>query len=254
VTDAPLAPPASPALPSEAPIGAVAAVAGTFTSPSETFRRLVARPTWWLPLVLVVLTTAAAWAVVAPKMDMDRTIRDSIEKRTEKSGRSLSAEQINQQVEFSKKLMPVFFGAAVVGSVAFYFLAGLVLWGSAKAMGGESGYTRLLSIWGHAQLPNLIGAILAIPIFLQLPDASLTQEGVAQVVKSNVGAFLDPSTPAPLLALASSFDVFSFAVLFLLVVGFRRVPGLSRASATATPIVLWLLLVIGKVAWRAVMG
>ena len=40
-------------------ISPVAAVVGTFSSPSETFRRLVARPTWWLPFVLGILATAA---------------------------------------------------------------------------------------------------------------------------------------------------------------------------------------------------
>ena len=70
---------ASPAAPAaEAPISPVAAVVGTFSRPSETFRRLVARPTWWLPLVLIIASTAVSWLVVAPKMDMDRTIRESI--------------------------------------------------------------------------------------------------------------------------------------------------------------------------------
>ena len=237
-----------------APISPVSAVVGTFSRPSETFRRLVARPTWWLPLVLTIASAAASWFVVAPKMDMDRTIRESIERRAEKSGRTISPEVINRQVEMSRKLMPVFFGVALAGSALFFFFPALVFWGSAKAMGAAARYQQLLSIWGYAGLPNLLGALLAIPIFLQLPDASLTQEGVAEVVKSNVGAFLDPSTPAPLRALAGSFDVFSLATLFLLVLGFRRLPGLSKGVATATPVVLWLVYVIGKVAWRAAFG
>jgi len=157
-------------------------------------------------------------------------------------------------VEISKKMMPVFFGIALVGSAVLLFVPALVFWGSAKAMGADARYTQLLAIWGHANLPNVLGALLAIPIFLQLPDASLTQEGMAQVVKSNVGAFLDPSAPAPLRALAGSLDIFALAALFLLVLGFRRLPGLSKGAAIATPVVLWLVYVIGKVAWRAVMG
>ena len=238
----------------EAPISPVSAVVGTFSRPSETFRRLVARPTWWLPLVLIIASTAVAWLVVSPKMDMDRTIRESIEKRAEKSGRTIPTEAINRQVEMSKKLMPVFFGVALAGSAVFFFFPALVFWGSAKAMGADARYKQLLSIWGHAGLPNVLGALLAIPIFLQLPDGSLTQEGVGEVVKSNVGAFLDPSTSAPLRALAGSLDIFSLAALFLLVLGFRWLPGLSKGAAMATPIVLWLVYVIGKVAWRAVMG
>jgi hypothetical protein len=249
VSDTPASVPAA-----EAPISPVSAIIGTFSSPSETFRRLIERPTWWLPLVLVIASTAAAWLVVSPKMDMDRTIRESIEKRAEKSGRTIPPEAINRQVELSKKLMPVFFGVALAGGAVLLFFPALVFWGSAKAMGADARYKQLLSIWGHASLPNVLGTLLGIPIFLQLPDGSLTQEGVGEVVKSNVGAFLDPSAPAPLRALAGSLDVFSLSALFFLVLGFRRLPGLSKGAATATPIVLWLVYVIGKVAWRAVMG
>ncbi len=246
---------ASPAVPAaEVPISPVAAVVGTFSRPSETFRRLVARPTWWLPLALILVFAASSWLVVTPKMDMDRTIRESIEKRAEKSGRTISPEAVNRQVEMSKKLMPLFFGVAIAGSAIFFFFPALVFWGSAKAMGADARYPQLLAIWGHAGLPNLLGTLVAIPIFLQLPDTSLTQEGVSQVLKSNVGAFLDPSAPAPLLALAGSLDVFSLYALTLLVLGFRRLPGLSKGAATAIPIVLWLVYVTGKVVWRAVFG
>jgi hypothetical protein len=241
----------APAVPSISP---VAAVVGTFSSPSETFRRLVARPTWWLPFVLAILSVAIVWPVVAGRMDMDRTIRESIEKRVEKSGRSIPAEQMDAQVAAGRKFMPIVYGGTVVASAIFFFLVALVLWGAAKAMGAEARYSQFLAIWGHASLPSVLGAILSIPIFMALPEGSLTQDGVGQVVKSNVGAFLDPSAPAPLRAFAGSIDLFSFAVLFLLVVAFRRVPGLSKGAATWTPVVLFLAIVIVKVAWRAVMG
>jgi hypothetical protein len=246
---------ASSAVPAaEAPISPVSAIVGAFSRPSETFRRLVARPTWWLPLVLVLASTAASWLAVAPKMDMDRTVREAIEKQAEKSGRTIPPEAVNKRVEMTRKLMPVFFGVVLAGSAVFFFFPALVFWGSAKAMGADARYKQVLSIWGHANLPNVLGTLLAIPIFLQLPDSSLTQEGASQVVKSNVGAFLDPSTPAPLRALAGSLDIFSLSALFLLVFAFRRLPGLSKGAATVTPIVLWLVYVIGKVAWRAVFG
>ncbi len=247
---APLDPAPAPA----AGIGAVEAVLGTFTKPSDTFGRLVARPTWWLPLVLTLLATALSFWIVMPKIDMDRTVRESIEKRMEKSGRTASPEVIQRQVEVAKKMTPLYLGIGVVAAVVFFFVISLVLWGGAKAMGADARYTQLLAIWGHSGLPSLIGVLISIPIFLQVPDASLTQEGAQGVLKSNLGAFLDDSTPAALRALASSVDVFSIAVLFLLVLGFRKLPGLSKGAATWTPIVLWILAVAVKVAWKAVMG
>ena len=207
-----------------------------------------------LPFVLTVVATAVSFLVVTPKIDLDRTIRESIEKRLEKSGRTMPPEAIQRQVDVSKKMTPVFLGVGIAAAIAFFFVVALVFWGAAKAMGADARYSQLLAIWAHSGLPSLVGVLVSIPIFLQLPDASLTQDQVPYVLKSNVGAFLDGSTPAAVRALASSVDLFSLAVLVLLVLGFRRLPGLSKGAATWTPIVLWGVAVAIKVVWKAVMG
>lgn len=247
MTEALSAAPPAPAAPG---IGAVEAVAGTFTKPSETFGRLMARPTWWLPFLLSLVVGTLTYAVAAPKIDLERTIQASIEK----SGRSVPAGTVERQVAFMHKWAPAFTaGVALVGAAAFFVIA-LVLWGSAKAMGGDVKYSQMMAIWAHSGLPSVIGSLVAIPLFLRVPDASLTQAAAERVLASNVGAFLDDSAPAALRTLGGSLDIFTFAVLALLVLGFRRVPGLSKGAATAIPIVLWALVVVAKVAWKAVMG
>jgi len=248
---------AAPAAPVPAPvpgIGAVEAVVGTFTKPSDTFGRLVARPTWWLPFLLSVLVTGVSFWLVAPKIDLDRTVRESIEKRLEKSGRTMSPEAMQRQVEASRKMAPFFIAFAVAASIVFFFAIALILWGGAKAMGAEARYAQLLAIWGHSALPFVASGVISIPLFLAKDDASLTQDQAQKVLASHLGAFLDDSAPGALKALASSVDIFSVAVLFLLVLGFRKLPGLSKGAATWTPIVLWILAVVVKVCWKAVMG
>ena len=245
MTDAAASAPAA-----EPGISPVSAVVGTFTSPSETFRRLVARPTWWLPFLLSLVLGALVYAVASPKVDLEGTIRESIEK----SGRSVPAGTVERQVAFMQKWSAVVTAGVVVVGAGAFFLVALVLWGATKMMGAEARYTQVMAIWAHAGLPSAIGSLLAIPLFLRLPDGSLTQTAAQKVMVSNVGAFIDDSAPAALRTLGGSIDIFSFAVLFLLVLGFRRLPGLSRGAATAIPIVLWALFVAGKVAWRAVMG
>ena len=234
----------------EPPISPVAAVIGTFSSPSDAFRRLVARPTWWLPFLLSLVLGTLTYAVASPKIDLEATIRESIEK----SGRSVPAGTVERLVAFMQKWSAVVTaGFCVVGAGAF-FLVALVLWGAAKMMGADVRFAQVLAVWAHSGLPGAIGSLVAIPLFLSVPNASLTQTGAQKVVASNLGAFLDDSAPAALRTLGSSIDIFSFAVLFLLVLGFRRLPGLSRGAASAVPIVLWALFVAGKVAWRAFMG
>lgn len=232
----------------------VGAIVGTFSKPSETFGRLVARPTWWLPLVLGVLVTGALLLISTSKIDLERTIREAMEKRMEKTGQSVSPEALARQVEVVKKMQPVLLGVGLLVVVAAFFFVGLVLWGAARAMGAEARYPQLLAIWAHASLPNLVAALVAIPLFVTLADGSVTQTAAQSIVASNVGAFLQESAAAPLRAILSSVDIFSLATLVLLVLGFRKLPGLSKGAATATPVALWLVWVVCKTAWAAVFG
>ncbi|HEX7580202.1 MAG TPA: YIP1 family protein, partial [Thermoanaerobaculia bacterium] len=203
------------------------AVAGVFSQPGKTFEALVARPTWWLPFVLLIAAVGGSILAATPKIDYEKT------------GARVPETQINEAAERSKKF--AWLGApigTVFVAVVFFAVAG-ILWGSAKAFGGELGYSQMLAIYGHSGLPNVGDAILSIPIFLTQADSSLSQQAAQRVVMSNLGAFLPADTAPALLAAASSLDVFALWSLALLVIGFRRIPALSRGSATAIPIVLW---------------
>lgn len=246
----PMTAPAPPA--GEPPISAGAALAGVFLQPGATFTRLLARPTWWLPFVLGLAVTLVSVLVVTPKIDMEKTVREAMEKQAEKSGQAVSPERVQRATEVSKKFgaLAAPIGTAVVA--VLFFLIVLILWGSARAFGAEVSYTQVLSVWGHANLTNLLGALFGLPLFLQLPNESITQVAAAKVVKSNLGAFLGESAKGSLLAFGSSIDIFALFALALLVVGFRRFPGLSKATGTAVPVGLWVVYVLAKVGWAAV--
>ncbi len=246
--------PTAPAAPPLSPISPLGAIQGTFTRPSETFSRLLQRPTWWLPFVASVVLMAVLLVVSTPKVDLEKTIREAVEKRAARTGQSVSPEVVQRQVEVVRKMQPVFLGVGLAIGAAAFFVVGLILWGAARAMGADARYAQMLAIWAHASLPNLVAALVAIPIFASLADGSVTQTAAQSLVASNLGAFLPETAPAALRSLLSSLDVFSFATLFLLVLGFRRLPGVSRGAATATPLVLWALWVAGKTGWAAVFG
>ena len=75
------------------------AAAGVFTQPGKTFEALVARPTWWLPFVLLIAAVAASILVATPKIDQDQTVREAFEKRAEKTGAKVPEEQVQRAVE-----------------------------------------------------------------------------------------------------------------------------------------------------------
>ena len=230
------------------------AAAGVFTQPGKTFEALVARPTWWLPFVLLIAAVAASILVATPKIDQDQTVREAFEKRAEKTGAKVPEEQVQRAVEQSRKFAWLGAPVGVLFVALFFFGIAGILFGAAKAFGGELSYGRMLALYGHSNLPNVGSALISIPVFLSHPEASLTQQAAQRVVASNVGAFLPADTAPALLSAASSLDVFALWSLALLVIGFRRIPALPPGSATALPIILWGLWVVVKVGWRAVFG
>lgn len=230
------------------------AAAGVFTQPGKTFEALVARPTWWLPFVLLIAAVGSSIFVATPKIDQEQTVREAIEKRSEKTGAKVPEEQIARAVEQSRKFSWLGAPVGVLFVALFFFgIAGILL-GAAKAFGGELSYGRMLALYGHSNLPNVGAALISIPVYLTHADASLTQQAAQRVLASNAGAFLPADTAPALLAAASSLDVFALWSLALLVIAFRRIPALPRGAATALPIVLWGLWVVAKIGWRVVFG
>ena len=243
--------PAAPGAPEPGP-SPFAALAGTFTSPATTFAGLVRRPTWWLPALLWLAAVAVVVFVSTPKIDMERTFREMFDKRAARTGQTISDEQIREMAARSNRGPGRAAAIAVPTTAVMFLLVALVLWGGARAAGGEATFGQVTALWAHANLANVVGILVSLPVLASLPDASETQFSIQHALKSNVGAFLSPETPALLSSLASSIDAFSLATLALLVVGMRKLPALSSAGATAVPVVLWALYVAGKAALAAV--
>jgi len=241
----------APAEPAAGP-SAVSALVGTFTSPAETFAGLVRRPTWWLPLLLWLAGIAVVVLVSTPKVDMERTFREMFERRAEKTGQSVSDQQIREMVARSDRTPAKAAAWALPTSAVMFLLVALVLWGGARASGSEARFPQVAAIWSHANLPNVVGLLVAIPILSALPDASETQFSLQRALMSNVGAFLPAEAPAFLSSIASSIDVFSLAALALLVVGMKKLPAMPPGGAVAVPVVLWAVYVLGKAALAAV--
>src|SRR5918912_725125 len=105
------APPAPPSAPPAEParLNAVQRLTGTLFSPGETFQDVNRKPTIIVPIVLGMILAVAGglffnWKV---KPDWDHIFRAQIQKRADRTGQSVAPEQIEQQVSFSKKLVPI---------------------------------------------------------------------------------------------------------------------------------------------------
>ena len=249
--EAPGAVPPAPVEPAPGPTP-FGALAGTFSSPAATFAGLVRRPTFWLPFLLWLVGILLVVVISTPKLDMERSFREMFEKRAERTGQSISDQQIREMAARSERPPLKAAAWALPFTAGTFFLVALVLWGGARAAGSEATYKQTTAVWAHANLPNVVGTLVSIPLLASLPDASETQLSMQRLVKSNVGAFLPDDIPAFLSSIASSIDLFSLATLGLLVVGMKRLPAMSAGGGVAVPVVLWGLYVLGKAALAAV--
>ncbi|MES1211133.1 MAG: YIP1 family protein [Acidobacteriota bacterium] len=223
---------------------------GVLVSPGQTFRSIAARPTVWAALLVLVLSTLGGGLLAAPRIDYE----DIIRKQVAKSGRDVPQEQLDKQIEVTQKIRTPLIIAQVVFVPIFLCLVTLFPWAIFKLLGSEVDYVRSLSVTAHAWMPQVVSALLSIPVILSRPSLGYedTRNGF---LKSNLGAFMStPEMSAPLTAVLSSLDVFSLWTLILFILGFKEVAKVSMAKAAGTMIILWLLFVGIKVGFAAVFG
>ena len=134
------------------------------------------------------------------------------------------------------------------------FLVALLFWGGSKSFGGESGFSSLMAIVCHANLANVVGGLIGLPIFLSKEEGSVNVQRTWDVVSSSLASALPESASHVLVAFASSIELFMLAAVTLAIIGMRRVPGLPKYAAVVVPILVWAIFTGIKVAGAATQG
>jgi Yip1 domain len=215
---------------------------GALVSPGKTFLSIAERPTWAVPLVVLMLASAVVGFVTAERTDY----RDVITQTVREKGRDVPEAQLEPQIEMMEKAGPAISAAgAPVAVVVFTLLAALFYWVAFKLLGSDFPYKSSLSVTLYAAMPAVVSLLLSIPVILSketIGYEDMKRSGGA-FLQSNL-AFLAPEgAPGWLAALYASVDFFSLWSLVLTVIGFRAVTRLSTKAVTVTAVVIWLLFV-----------
>lgn len=220
---------------------------GALVSPTRTFEAIARRPTWVVPLVVLMLLGIGASLLVFQHVDMAEVIaRD-----TERQGQELTDEQIEKFAGVAEKFG---IGCVVVAPPVGYLLFALVLMVAFKVIGGEIGFPASFSVTLHAMMPWAVASILTIPVALGTETFSYEQVKSSTFIASSAAAFAPEGTGPTLLALLASLDLFSLWTLALLVIGFSVAAKVSKGKAAVTVIALWVVYVGFKVGMAALGG
>ena len=225
---------------------ALGRVVGVFFSPSRTFASIAARPTWIAPLLLWTAVSLLFTAVLLPKIDYEKAIRQAMEKR----GQTVPEERMASIVETQKKVSTVI--GWVIGACApvlVTLLVAVVYWGVFKAFGWEATFRQARGATAHAFLPAVLGSLLAIPLLARLDRVD--PAAIGDMLRSNLGFLVERDSKA-LHSLLSSIDVFSFWSLLLLTFGFAAAAKVRRGQAAGVIVGIWAIYVIGKAGISAI--
>jgi len=223
---------------------------GVFFSPGPTFAKIVAAPSWILPMVLLVVLSAISVTVLNQRMDWRSYVSQQIDKSS--GGADLSADQKEQRVAGGAKMAPIFayvFGVPAV-AIVIVVVAALMLVAYNLLAGANVNFATSMAIVSHAFLVTILSTAIFLLVVMLKPYGTIDLDNP---VATNLGALVPEDAPKWLLKLGISFDVFTFWILILMAIGFAAAnpKKLPFTKALGIGFACWALFVIVRVcaAW-----
>jgi hypothetical protein len=219
-------------------------------SPREAFTALVARPGFWLPLLLQVALAVAFTAVWVSHVDMVEFLKNQLVE----SGQweKIPAESRSGVLETQSKVVPIFawVSALVVGPIAVLVIAATLMFVFRFFYAGEVTFKQSMTLVVYSMLVYaLVTSALVLLVMSLKGDWNLNPQ---EVLQANATLFLDRDSVAkPLWALAGSLDLFVFWAIWLLATGFGIAVKRDTRAALWGVVVPWALVVAIKVGFTA---
>lgn len=192
---------------------------GVFFSPGATFADIARKPDFLAPFILLTLLSVAVTETMLAKIGIENIMRYQIEHSSR--GASMTPEQIQQGVEQGAKVGAIF--THVIGFLAvpiiLLIIAGVGMLITNAIFGSPISFKTAFSVASYA---NVVFALHSLMTLAMIFFGDVEHFNPQNPGPTNLGFFLDPSTSKPLMALASSIDIFSFWLLALLAIGFSE--------------------------------
>ena len=242
----PTAPEAAP----QAETSALGRITGVLFNPKETFADIARKPSWIAPILILTVLSIVVVFTMNKRIDWHDYMRKQIEASPRAS--QIPPERlpaiIDQQATWAPRIA---YCLGALGTILGVLWFTLVFWLGLKALAGsDMKFGTAFGITAHAQLPHLIAAPLAIVILFLKGFGEADPE---HLLATSAWSFLSSDAPKWQQALAGSFELFWFWVIYLMAVGYSAASPkkVSVGKALGIIIGIWLLGVFIKVAMTA---
>jgi hypothetical protein len=209
-----------------------------FFSPAKVFQSLKEKPSWALPLVIVLVFVAlTAVVTVISTKDVAMAKQEEILKE-----RGMSDEQIQQAKVFMTGPLPVIFGAigAIIVTGVILLIFALLLNILIPPFGGVGSFARVFSVVCHSSLVMVPGNIIRLILIVLTKSLNATTSLAA--FTPNLGR------NSVVFQLLASFDLFVIWEMILVAMGIRIANDLKKNNAYLLVLGIWVGSIILSIA------
>lgn len=233
------------------PKSALSRVVGVFTSPRETFADIGARPSWVVPLVIIIVVQLCFMVLVGQHIGWEKVVTQQMDKNSQ--AQNMSQEQRDQAIQMGTKFAAgMGYAGVIIGVPVVMALMAGVLMLTMSMVGGRFNFKQSFAIVTHASLVGVVAGILGMIVMFLKPVEDFD---IQNPLAFNLGAFMPDGTSKALVSLASSIDLFSFWSIWLLATGYSAASGrLKFGKALIAVVIPWAVYVLIKTGWVAIRG
>ncbi|MFI5184501.1 MAG: YIP1 family protein [Vicinamibacteria bacterium] len=239
----------TPPIESGPPPSFVSAVLGVLTSPGPTFAGILRKPSFWAPLLGILVINLTFTGIWLNKVDPGEFMKAQMIE----SGQwdKIPAESRQQIVDTQSKMIPIFgWVGGILGAPIFLALmAGVLLFIYRFFYAGQVTFKQSATLVAYVSIAyGLVVTPLMLLILFLKGDWNLNPQ---DVVQANATLFLDHETVSKALwAFAGSMDLFIFWQIWLLATAFGVATGRKTSSALWGVVIPWGLIVLIKVTFK----
>ena len=205
----------------QAAISPVGRVIGMFFSPKPTFEDIVRRPSWIVPVAIIVALGLVGVIALNSHFDWRSYITQQIEKSPRAA--NMSADQKQQQIDGGAKFAPIMaYVLGIPAPILMLLVVALVYWGAYNLMAGAgTNFAQSFAIVAHAFVPiSIVGSFLFLLVLFLKPIGEFNLDNP---VATNLAILLPDDSSKWLQGLCKNIDLLEIWKLLLIGIGFSAV-------------------------------
>jgi hypothetical protein len=215
-----------------------------FYQPGKVFEYVREKRAWAVALIANIILAVAFSFVMYQGIGAANMARTQVEASS--AAKTLTPAEIDQRVAMASSPMVegIIIGSIGLGTGVFMLIFALLFMLIAGMSNGPISFSQALGTAAYAAWPIALvkSALSTLVIFISTDRSELDS---SRLFGSNVAFFLDKgSTPKPLYALATSFDLLIIAQIFLAAWGLSVVAKIKFGKSLGGAIGIWVLLTL----------